>query len=334
MVKFSVRFIHWRPLKEFIRIAQMMESAGVDEVTIADDFTLDIPMWPVLFAIADNTEKITVGPGLAHPYIRHPSDTAKNLSLLDKVSNGRAILEVGRGQDSSHQLMGVKMPKPMQAVREFIEIIRHYLAGKKEAYNGQVFTLTEDAFLRWELQRSDMRIILGTRGPKMMQLGGELCDETELAFCAMPQHMAAVRENIKIGAARAGRNADQVDIGVSPLICISNNKDEAVAHAKRVLPLVLHNLKPLDKVAGIEQSELDQVEELFYKGKADEASKLISDQSIESFSVCGNPKEFVAQTEALIDAGVNHFCFLEPGPNADEALELIAKEVVPYFKGK
>ncbi|MBI3091451.1 MAG: LLM class flavin-dependent oxidoreductase [Candidatus Tectomicrobia bacterium] len=334
MVKFSVRFIHWRPLKEFIRVAQMMEAAGVDEVSIADDFTLDVPMWPVLFAIADNTQKITVGPGLTHPYIRHPSDTAKNLSLLDRVSNGRAVLEVGRGQDSSHQLMGVKMPKPMQAVREFIQVVRHYLRGEKKPFRGEVFTLTENAFLRWPVLRPELRIILGTRGPKMIQLAGELCDEAELAFCAMPFHMAEVRENIKIGAARAGRNAAKVDIGVSPLIAISDNKDEAIAHARRVLPIVLHNLKPLDKVAGIERSELDTVEALFYKGQLAEASKHISERSIASFSVCGNTKEFIAQTEALINAGVQHFCFLEPGPDPQKSLELIAKQVVPYFKGK
>jgi 5,10-methylenetetrahydromethanopterin reductase len=49
--------------------------------------------------------------------------------------------------------------------------------------------------------------------------------------------------------------------------------------------------------------------------------------------VTGTAKDVIEQIEEMVDAGVTHVAFGHClGPNFDEALDILGKEVLPHFR--
>jgi hypothetical protein len=82
------------------------------------------------------------------------------------------------------------------------------------------------------------------------------------------------------------------------------------------------------------------VREAYVKGLGvEEAARRVSDKLLEDagFIVAGNTKEVLAKCEAIMplvrDYGVDHLVIGVPlGPNVPEALEIIAKEIIPALR--
>src|SRR5450759_3435853 len=84
------------PIHELIETAKLGESLGYDQLWYTDvRFQRDC--FVGLAALATNTQRILLGPGVTDPYSRHPVQTAATIASLDELSNGRALLGLGIG---------------------------------------------------------------------------------------------------------------------------------------------------------------------------------------------------------------------------------------------
>ena len=76
-----------------------------------------------------------------------------------------------------------------------------------------------------------------------------------------------------------------------------------------------------------------KVREAALVGDFERGASYVSDLSIKNCSVCGTPEGVIPQIEAMIRAGVDHVCFGHPlGPDFNEALALLGKDVLPHFR--
>jgi len=226
-----------------------------------------------------------------------------------------------------------KQKKPITMVREAIHIIRRLLSGDHTAFRGEVFTVTEELFFRFQPLRKEVPIFIGTWGPKMCQLAGEIAEGVKSDGLWNPDYVKIIRENIEIGAARANRNTDDVDIIAGPLSSISVDREQAKETARRVLAVYLPYLRPMIDVAGISEDEINNVREAASTGDFEKGASYISDLSVAKCSVTGTANDVIEQIEEMVDAGVTHVAFGHClGPNFDEALDLLGKEVLPHFK--
>jgi len=167
----------------------------------------------------------------------------------------------------------------------------------------------------------------------MCQLAGEVADGVKSDGLWNPDYVKIIRENVRIGAARVGRNPDEVKIIAGPLSSISTDRDKARDTARRVLAVYLPYLRPMTDVAGITEAEINKVREAAMSGDFERGAGHVSDLSIAKCSVTGTPHDVIAQIEEMVDAGVNHVAFGHClGPNFDEALELLGTVVLPHFK--
>lgn len=140
---------------------------------------------------------------------------------------------------------------------------------------------------------------------------------------------------VTIGAQRSGRNADEMEIIAGQICAISNDSEKAKATARRALAVYLPYLKPMTNVAGIPDEEVDKVREAAASGDFEKGAGYVSDLAVEKCSVCGTPDEVIPQIEAMIEVGVNHISFGHPlGPDFDEAVDLIGKEILPHFRDR
>jgi 5,10-methylenetetrahydromethanopterin reductase len=330
-IKFSIALQGSYPIRDYIDKAKRIEQYDFDELHVYDDLMFK-PTWPLLTLIGEHTSRIKVGPGIITPQIVHPCYHAGNLAELDELTNGRAVLGIARG--AFWEFLGIeKQKKPITMVREAVHIIRRLLSGDHTAFHGEVFTVTEELFFRFQPLRKEVPIFIGTWGPKMCQLAGEIAEGVKSDGLWNPDYVKIIRENIEIGAARANRNPDDVEIIAGPLSSVSNDREKAKETARRVLAVYLPYLRPMTDVAGISEEEINKVREAAATGDFEKGSSYISDLSVAKCSVTGTANDVIEQIEEMVDAGVTHVAFGHClGPNFDEALDILGKEVLPHFK--
>ena len=334
-VKFSIDFHGRYPASEYVRMAKMAENLGFDEVHVVDDLGFK-PAWPLLALIAHNTSRVKLGPWLVTPRIVHPAYHAASLAELDEISDGRAVFCIGRG-GFMDQLGLAEPAKPLTMLRESIQLTRHLLRGEKTPFKGTLFETREGMELRWEVRRAEIPLLIGTWGTQTSRMAGEFADGFLASCLADAKYFRTLVEHFDAGAETAARKPRHLEKAVSPLCSISRNRELAFELMRRKLPSLLQYMHPLTEHAGIDPASIPREP---YKFEATIRNVPVTDRGltmteaeIRFFSTAGTPADIIPQVEALIDAGANHIAFCGPlGPDIDEAITLLATEVVPRFR--
>ena len=330
MVQFSIAISGDREIEEYISIAKIVDESSFTNLSIYDDLLFK-PAWPILSIIAVNTERIKIGPAVLNPYLTHPAVIAANISVIDEISNGRAFVGIGKG--AFLDFLNINSEKPITAMKEAIEIIQILTRGTKKPFHGAVFSLKDGAFFRWNTDYRAIPVMIGTWGERMSTLAGAKADEVKASPLWHSEYAKTLRSKIDQGAVSAGRLASEIDLTLGVLTSVHNDSDIAREFARNSLAIYLPHLHPMTKVMGVPQSEISNVRKLSDLGKYSEASKLISDETLNNFCLYGSPSEIRSKITALVDSTpVDKIEFGTPlGPNSYEAINLLRTEVIPWF---
>ncbi|MEX1147697.1 MAG: LLM class flavin-dependent oxidoreductase, partial [Sphingomonadales bacterium] len=232
-------------------------------------------------------------------------------------------------------LLGVENPvRPIKMVRESYEMMKRMLAHDRTPYDGEFFKATSDLFFQFEVLRPDMPIFIGTWGPKMARMAGARASGFKADCTWNPKYLSHLRDQFFDGARSAGRDPETLDVIVGPLCSISRDGAKAHDFIRDILALLQPALAPMTHNEGITDEEIMAAFEAHQAGDTEKAKSLVSDRAVRAFSVTGTPRDVIPQIEDMINAGATHIAFGPPlGPDFDEALDLIATEVLPHFKG-
>jgi 5,10-methylenetetrahydromethanopterin reductase len=236
---------------------------------------------------------VRLGPAALNPWTLHPVEIAGQVASLDLVSRGRAFLGLAHG--SWLERIGLEQTRPVEAMREAVEVVRRLLAGDRSGFRGQRFVLEPGVGLEYEPLRTHVPLMLGTWRPRMAALAAEVADEVKIGGCANPRMVAQMREWI-------GR--DDVGVVVGAVTVVDRDGDRARELARAKVAMYLEVVGELDSTLGAGQPPL------------------------ESFVLAGTPAEVVARVERLADAGLKRVEFGDP-----VGLELLLQEVVPALRG-
>lgn len=330
-IKFSIMLTGMLPMQEYVQKAAAIERYGFDELHIADDLIFR-PAWPILTLIGANTERIKLGPAIVTPQVAHPVYHAANLAALDELTGGRAICGVGRG--GFNALLGIDKPhKPIKMLREAVQLMRRMLAGERTPFDGEFFQATSDLYFQFAPPRREIPIFIGTWGPKISALAGEIASGLKADCTWNPFYLEHLRDQVFAGAARAGRDPGLLEITVGPLCSISRDRTAAFRQIRRMLALLLPFLAPMTEAAGVTEEEIRAASKAFARGDFERAEGFVSDQTVRAFSVTGTPEDVIPEIKEIIQAGATHIAFGPPlGPDFDEALRLLGEEIVPSFR--
>ena len=332
MVQLSIGISGSKTLGEYIELAQLIEGYGFHTLSIFDDLMFK-PAWPILFVIAQNTERIRIGPSISNPYLIHPAILAGNVAMLDEMSDGRAYFGIGRG--AFLDFLKQETPRPITTVRESIEMVKRLLRGDATPYEGKVFQATDAATLQWKPLRSDVPVMVGTWGRKMCRMAGGIADEVKAGSMWSAAYGRHMWGHISAGALAAGRDPDDVQLVFGPLTSIAEDRAEAEAYARRTLAFYLPYLAPMPEFVGVDPEEVARVQAATSRGDIDEATALVSDECLNNFALFGTPSDCIEQIEAMVDAtNVGRIEFGMPhGPSGSaEAVRLLGKYVLPQFQ--
>ena len=82
------------------RAAQEIEAAGWDGMLVVDSQNLSGDPYVSLALAATVTTRIGLGTGVTNSVTRHAAATATAITSVNRISNGRAVLGLGRGDSA------------------------------------------------------------------------------------------------------------------------------------------------------------------------------------------------------------------------------------------
>ena len=195
-------------IEDSIGLAQLAESLGYEMVWVPEGGGSD--SITRLAAFAGATTTVRLGTGILPVFARTPGLTAMTALGMDIISGGRFTLGLGVGhRGSAEGTHGVAFRRPMTRIRETVEIVRRLLNGEHVTYQGRMFNVN-DGSLGFGGKR-DVPIYVAALGPQMIELAGELADGVLLNWAA-PAYLERALEHLDIGAARAGRDLDEINV--------------------------------------------------------------------------------------------------------------------------
>jgi 5,10-methylenetetrahydromethanopterin reductase len=237
------------PVVELLDLAVEAERLGYRWLWVNDE-RLERDPFTVLAAMAERTERIRLGTGVTNPYSRHPALVATAMATLDELSNGRAVLGLGAG-GTNHRALGIERTAPATVLRQSIQLIRDLWGGATVSIEGNVVRARE-ARLDFSPPRGPLPIYLGTRGPRMLELAGELADGVIVGNVATPRGWAYALDRIAAGAASAGRTLEDVRLTAWLYACVADDEQQALEAIQPMAATSLVTSRPVLDRLGIE----------------------------------------------------------------------------------
>ena len=208
---------------QLLELVRLAEDRGYETVWVPEGNGRDA--MSQLTAFAAGTSRIGLGTGILPVFTRTPTLLAMSAGGLGAISQKRFILGLGVGHKSSVENgQGVSFSRPMTRLRETVEVVRRLLRGEQVTSSGRVYSFS-NASLGFDPVRADVPIYLAALGPKMIELAGEIADGALMTWAA-PGYLKTAAHHLRLGAERAGRDPDEVDLASYIRVAVVDNLDQ------------------------------------------------------------------------------------------------------------
>ena len=198
------------------RVSVAADGAGLDLVGIQDHpyQRRFLDTWTLISTLVPVTGRIRYFPDVACLPLRLPAMLAKAAASLDVLSGGRVEMGLGSGFFwEAIEAMGGPRRSPGEAVRsveEAIQVMRLVWSEERSVrFDGEMYTLK--GLKPGPHPAHEIGIWVGAGGPRMLDLIGRLADGWVPSMgWATPDRLPEMHRRIDEGAARAGRDPDEI----------------------------------------------------------------------------------------------------------------------------
>ena len=144
-------------------------------------------------------------------------------------------------------------------------------------------------------------------------------------------------ENVRVGAKRAGRSAEELDLGAYLVVSVSADRRAAREAVKDTLAWYIVRVGPeVTRFAGVSDSLVDEVRTSTARhGLTAETTGLIDDETIDKLAIVGDSEEIANRLEEYVQVGVNvPIAYQVWGPDREAAIRDLGKMVGPLLRKK
>jgi alkanesulfonate monooxygenase SsuD/methylene tetrahydromethanopterin reductase-like flavin-dependent oxidoreductase (luciferase family) len=283
-------------INQVIDCSKKLNRVKSDVIWIPETWGMEDFSMLSLISQKNNTAKI--GSSIINIYSRSPSQIAMGAVTVDTISNGRLILGLGSSSKPIvEQFHGEKFVKPVQRMKEYVEIIRLILSGRKINYSGDIFSL-ENFSLLVKPPRNNIPIYLAAINEKMVNLAWEIGDG--VIFYLRPK--TEIKSTLEIM-----QKERKIDSTLQIITCVHNDSEKAMERAKKTLAFYI-------SVGGIYREFLaDNGYKKDTKNIHDEYQKtglknnftLVSDKMVKDLCICGTVNECQQQLKQFQETGID-----------------------------
>jgi len=333
------------PWPEAVDFAVEAERLGVDMVWVAEAWGADGPS--VLGYLAARTERMILGSGILQLGVRSAAMMAQTALTLAKMSDNRFVLGLGAsGPQVMEGLHGVPFAHPLGRMRETIDVIRQAFAGDRIAYQGRHLQLPlpggEGKSLRLSLGANDqIPVYLATLSPKLLELTGEVADGW-IGTSFVPEGSdEAYFSHLRAGAARAGRDLDQIDICQGAEVAFARDEAELTSMIEARRPGLAFSLGGMGSASsnfynsaygrqGFAEVAAES-QRLWVSGDRAGAAAVVPDEMVLATTLIGTEDMVAERLGVWRGAGVDTVRLYPAGDSLDKRLHTLARalELIP-----
>ena len=288
-------------LEQTIRRLKWAEDNGYPDAWFSDSGAPDT--LTQVAAVAHHTRSIRIGVAVTPVYTRTPAVLAASANVIGQVLPGRFIMGLG---SSSQTIMGrwngIPLEKPLTRVKETAILVRSMLSGEKSDFGGE--TLSSHGYRQAPLDNPPP-IYIGALRPKMIEMAAEYGDG--VIFNLWPKSaLPKMMEHIRIGAERAGKRWEDVEI-VNRAMVLATDDKAAGRNLFRAAFAPYYATPVYNKFlawAGYSDAA-NTITEGWAQRDREKTSGALSDELIDEIAIIGTEDEIRERIQSDADGGVH-----------------------------
>jgi len=258
-----------------------------------------------------------IGSSIINIYSRSPSLIAMGAATIDTISNKRLVLGLGTStKPLIEDFHGDKFEKPVKRMKEYVEIIRLILTGKRINYSGEIFSL-KDFSLLIKPPRNTIPIYLAAVNQKMVKLAWEIADG--IIFYLRPKN------EIKSTIARM-KNQKKIDTTLQIITCIHDDSEKAIFRAKKTIAFYVSVGKIYREFLAQNgfKNETKNIFEEYKKTGLTNNHEFVPESMVNELCISGTPNECKKQLKQFRETGINlPIIQFNPIDNVQDSFDLI-----------
>ncbi len=308
-LRFSYAMMADHPVAELLGAIELADELGFHACYGVDE-TYHKDIWQIFAAAAARTTRIRLGPDVTHVILKDPTIIAQQIATLDELTNGRAEFgySIGNFAMLEQYHAADRAARPLARLREAHGVMRTMLDEGAIDFQGEYYRYT-GLFTAARPVQEHVPIFIGAmRGPKTFQLAGEIADGMHQGLAYSREAMDYAVENVRIGAARTGRDGRTLDIGAWMVASVSEDS-RAAKDAARVIAAFYFAAMPREQVErhGIDPDELQPIIDAVNRGDVAEGVRLTSPEIGDKLTCAGTPEEIIERIQqTVVPSGFNH----------------------------
>ena len=286
-------------------------SAWFPEITFADSFG------PAT-AAALRTQRLGIGTGVVGVWSRSPVTMALQAATLHQLSGGRLLLGLGvQARGYVQGWHGRTYRRPVEAMRDFVTILRGSFDGGLVSHEGEVFSV-RNFHLDLELPETRLPIYIAANGPRMLELAGEVADGIVGWYQSVEYVQEVTLPALRRGAERAGRSLDGFDVTVGfPAVVTRDDSGVELAKGQVMMYATALGSTPAyresARVAGFGDAA-DAIGERVSAGDLRGAVERVPDEMVGALVLAGGAERVRARIERYRAAGLTGIHLLPSPP--------------------
>ncbi len=306
-----------RSISSTVEHAQLAEGAGFDLFGVADSQSLFRELFVTLAAVGQATESMMIGSTVSNPLTRHPAVMAASVASVNEITGGRAMLGMGSGDSAIYNLN--ERPRGLKGLREYLLALRPLLRGESTEYAGR------EIHTKWiaEQAANPVPIYIAAEGPKTLELAGEVADGVICGLGLSPDVAKLTLDHLAIGAERAGRSLDEIDIWAFARINVGDDHEALLNEIRMELASTAHHAFRFTQEGKLVPPEFaDSIRRVQagYRpanhedlGESPNAGLMAEPEFLSymaaRFAILGTVEECAAQIQAIRASGFHQFLF-------------------------
>ena len=340
--------------------ARRAEAQGWDGIGLGDSQSLTGDPYICLALAATVTDTLGLATSVTNPVTRHVSVTASSAFAVQRLSRGRMVVGIGRG-DSALAHLG-RAPARLGWFENYLEQLQAYLAGGEVALEGagipdeaappvdrlSLSKAPEASSIRWvgnEKEDSKVPVEVAATGPRVIGIAARHADRVMLAVGADPRRIAWGIETAREAARRAGRDPETLSIGAYVNVVCADDAVEGRELGRPSTGLFARFSAMYGEVAGPTNEEQAGVfRELhnrydmnLHGQEGGQQITALTDDFIDGYAIVGPPGYCADRLTELEELGVAKFGIVGPdfatkNVEAEVAASRFTDDVLPLLR--
>lgn len=339
------------------RIARQAEEAGWDGLLVVDSQNLSGDPYISLALAATVTTTLGLGTGVTNSVTRHAAVTANSITSVNRVSNGRAVMGIGRG-DSALAHLG-RAPARLAQFERYLRHLQIYLAGGSVPFDEidiplefappmselELAAAPPASRIGWIAEGPKVPVEVAASGPKVIALSALHADRIMFTLGADVERVAWGIALARRTRREAGLDPDAIAFGAY----VNCGCHTDVARARGLVRgglttfarfSVMHG-RASGPLADKDREVLKTLRESYdmrahTRGDSRQAGTL-TDAFVDRFAIAGPPDHCVARLRELAALGLDKIATSGStrGADAEDAAfgrALFEKEVLPHAR--